>query len=122
MLVTICLGNERMIFTVILAFAAYMVIITIASGSLYHYIKEKSDEKYFDGQNAAAWGFAMLSTFALPWGGVPLSNYLGVGSWTWFMFAGISLCISKNDGRERNVARKFCAIANVAVITAFMMI
>ena|GEM_PF-3103425 len=110
-------------FIIILAFAAYIIIIIIASGALRRRVE--GDEKYVDIRNAAAWCVALFSTFGLPWGGVPLSYYFGVGSWTWFVFAGVSLCILKKDGRGSCVVRRFYAIANVAVImtaiSAFML-
>ena len=90
----------------ILAFIAYIVIVITASGTL------RSPNK----RDAAAWGFALLSTFALPWGGIPLTYYFSAGSWTWFPLAGISLCVLKSGGREHFRFRKFFAIANVMVI------
>jgi hypothetical protein len=108
------------IYDITLAFTAHIIMVLIASGSLRKQTTEKSDENI-----SAAWIFALLSTFGLPWGGVPLSYYLGAGSWTWFLFAGVSLCLLKNDGKERYELRRFFAIANIVVImsaiSAFML-
>lgn len=93
----------------ILVFAAYIVIVVTASGTL----RQPSDKQ------SIAWGLALLSTFGLPWSGIPLSYYLGAGSWTWFLFACISLCVLRNDGKEIYQFRRCFAIMNiVAIMTA----
>lgn len=99
-----------------LALTAYMTIIITASGSLRIRVPKKDNRRHFDVRSATAWGFAQLSTFGLPWGGIPLFYYLGVGSWTWFVFSALSLCILKDDGRGQNKSRRFFAIMNIAVI------
>ena len=110
------LYSGRVKLIILLAFASYVIIIIIASGALCSL--RVGNGKYVDIKSAAAWVIALFSTFGLPWGGVPLSRYFGAGSWTWFLFSGISLCILKYDERERCIVRRFYAIANVAVIMA----
>jgi len=102
----------------VLAFVAYIVIVVIVSGSLRFPLAENGFEKHIDKQNAAAWCLALLSTFGLPWSGIPLSSYLGAGSWTWFLFAVISLSILKCDGRGQCIFRRCFTVANVVVIVS----
>lgn len=99
-----------------MSFAAYITIIITASGSLRLKTAKDDDGREFNVQSAAAWSFALLSTFGLPWGGIPLSCYLGVGSWSWCVFSAISLCIIKNDGREHCIFRRFVVVSNITVI------
>jgi hypothetical protein len=103
----------------ILAFVAYIVIIVTASGSLRRLPLEKFEWERIDGRNVVAWLFALLSTFGLPWGGVPLTNYLGVGSWSWFAFAGVSMAALKNGVSWRC---KLFAVANVLAIMAALCV
>ncbi|MCL1941436.1 MAG: hypothetical protein FWG09_05790, partial [Synergistaceae bacterium] len=101
----------------ILALAAYIIIVMTASGTLRRPLTKEGGRK-FAFMQGIAWGAALLSTFGLPWGGIPLSHYVGAGSWTWFLFALISLCALSDDGRERFQFRRFFAVANVAAIMA----
>jgi len=106
----------------LLAIVAYIILVVTASGTLHCPSTVNYDGKYIDARSATAWGFALLSTFGLPWGGVPLSTYFGAGSWTWFAFAGISLIIIKSDGRGRCYVRRCFAILNAAAIMAALCV
>jgi hypothetical protein len=62
--------------------------------------------------------FAVLSTFGLPWSGVPVSYYVGIGSWIWFLCAGISLGILRDDGQHHCMERRCFVIFNMGAVLA----
>ena len=95
-----------------------MAIVLTASGTLRR-LAPKRGGGYIDWRNACAWAAALLSTFGLPWSGVPFSHYAGAGSWTWFLFAFVSLGILRSDERSRRLLRKCFALINLtAIMTA----
>ena len=95
-----------------------MIIVITASGTLRRHGLERRGGrgKYIDMRNACAWAAALLSTFGLPWSGVPFSHYAGARSWTWFLFAFVSLVILRGDGRLGCGFRRCFALLNPAAI------
>ena len=95
-----------------------MTIVITASGTLRRPGLKRWGRrgKNIDVRNTFAWGAALLSTFGLPWSGVPFSHYAGAGSWTWFFFAGVSLVFLRSDRRHRWQLRRCFALLNPAAI------
>jgi hypothetical protein len=63
-----------------------------------------------------AWVCAFLSTFALPWSGLPVSIYAGAGSWTFYLFAAGAAALREPDGLPACGERRAFAVLNVAAI------
>ncbi|MDR3280523.1 MAG: hypothetical protein LBT23_08420 [Synergistaceae bacterium] len=76
------------------------------------------ERKRWDALSFAAWMCALISAFALPWSGAPLSAYLGVGSWLWFPSAAASLSLLKPGDGSGRAERRLTAILNTAAIMA----
>jgi hypothetical protein len=83
---------------------------------------EGSGGKYIDRRSAFCWIAALLSAFGLPWSGIPVSYFFGAGSWTWFLFAGVSLGFLKDDGKEFCRFRRGFAAFNLVAIVAAMYV
>jgi hypothetical protein len=110
-----------------LALIAYTALVLNAAG-LFRAPRPKGAEGSvgrFDVRSAVAWAAALVSTFALPWGGIPISHSAGLGSWLWFLSCSISLALIRPDGSESGFSARCVAFFNVfaimGAIYAFML-
>jgi hypothetical protein len=101
-----------------LTIAAYVTLVVTASGTLRREPFLGSGGRYLDRRSALAWVCALLSAFGLPWSGVPVLYYAGVGSWAWFFFAALATGIQRPDGRESCLYRRLFAAFNLSAVMA----
>jgi hypothetical protein len=101
-----------------LTLAAYVALVVTASGTLRREPFFGPDGRYLDRRGALAWVFALLSSFGLPWSGVPVSYYAGAGSWTWFFFAALAIGTQRPDGRASCLYRRLFAAFNLSAVMA----
>jgi membrane-associated HD superfamily phosphohydrolase len=97
------------------ALIAYILLVFAASGALLRTCEtgDATGRK----RAVAAGAFAVLSALALPWSGLPMSIYFGVGSWMWFPAAAISIFLQRDDGKKFCDARRKTAAANICAVT-----